>query len=68
MRAHLKTCPDHLALYQPFVTESVQVLPPKPKKAWMPQPPETATIDIVTEEKSDLLAVVPQSVTTGSPM
>ena len=27
MRTHLKTCSDHLALYQPFVTESVQSVP-----------------------------------------
>lgn len=61
MRVHLKTCVDHLALYQPFVVETVKAVPPpsltatqKPKEAWI----ATDIIEITTEEDSDLLGGV----------
>ena len=55
MRTHLKTCKDHLALYQPFVLETVREIPQQQTVAVHVSAP-------VGDEKEDLIAR-PESVT-----
>lgn len=61
LRVHLKTCADHLALYQPFVVETVKMITPQPtpviREAW--GSPATDIIEITTEEGSELLDTAP---------
>jgi hypothetical protein len=49
MRTHLKTCKDHLALYQPFVLETVREMPHQ----------QTVAVHVTgspSDEKEDLIA------------
>ena len=57
LRNHLKTCRDHLALYQPFVAEPVQTVKQHvPVIAWGPDRRESAVVLVemtATREKHD---------------